>query len=135
MFRDNKIIRKMLSKCFKFGEWHLIPLSEKKYAQDIIRILNENYDIVSVVEIGCGLGDILSNLKGKKCVGIDTSKEVIYAAKILSPKIEYHIGSFSQLQHKKIDCLITVNFIHMIPSKDLKNIYRDFFRKHQFTTF
>ncbi|MBU5477606.1 class I SAM-dependent methyltransferase [Eubacterium sp. MSJ-13] len=127
MIKDNKILKTILYKIYKFDEWHLIPLEDRKYVSDVVNTINKKDDIRTVLEIGCGLGDIVRNVYGKKCVGYDVSESVISAARLLSHRTKFFVGTFDKIFHKKIDCLITVNFIHGIPTEELREIYKEFF--------
>ena len=61
-----KIIRMILMLFFKFEWWHTSPIDNRKYAMDIVSKLNDRSSRGSLIEIGCGLGDILANAKFKK---------------------------------------------------------------------
>lgn len=118
----------MLQKIYLFDVWHLGPINYKPYAWDIVFTAEKYIDehgIQYVVEIGCGLGDVISNIKpvlNRKCkkIGIDRESSVIKAAKLLHPSITFLHGSFSRCRNKARVCLIMVNFIHMIPEEELK---------------
>src|SRR5688572_9394803 len=43
-----------------------------------------------ILEIGCGTGDLISQLSPSQGVGVDFSAETIKRAKIQNPNIEYH---------------------------------------------
>lgn len=131
MYNTNMLLKKILFHIYKFDKWHLYSIDSKLYVKDIINVLQEHKDINSVVEIGCGLGDIIGNLKGKKCVGVDLSQEVVKAACLLHPKTKFFVGGFESISHKKIDCLITVNFMHSIEPEQLKKYYRIFFQQNK----
>lgn len=128
--KTHYVLKQLLYYIYHFDKWHLYKLDNKKYVEDIIEYVNSTKDIQSVLEIGCGLGDIIGNLKAKKCMGLDTSPQAVKAAKLLFPKTNFLVGSFEQISHKKIDCLITVNFMHGIPKIDLQKYYADFCKKN-----
>jgi len=60
---SGKLFRLMLRFFFQFEKWHVFTLTERKYARDIIKYCDSIENRNSVVEIGCGLGDILRKLK------------------------------------------------------------------------
>ena len=64
-----------------------------------------------VIELRCGLGDILSNLKVRDKEGYDIDAKVIKAAKWAHPFLKVHVGSFDEVHGKKISLLIAVNFL------------------------
>ena len=70
MKRVHILYNYFLYKIFGFGEWHLIPYEDKEYAQDVVQQLNKylegiNEDVY-IVEVGCGLGDIIKRIKFDK---------------------------------------------------------------------
>lgn len=123
-----KKVYKVLQRIYPFDDWHLETINCKPYAREVIlkteQYLN-NKEIQYIVEIGCGLGEIIGNIRinsNKKCrkIGIDQDKNVIKAAKLLHPSIMFLEGSFDRCKNRDGCCLIMVNFIHMIPKEELK---------------
>lgn len=121
-----------LRKKYHFGEWHEEPYELRPYAWDIKNYVNTlvstSYKPMCVCEIGCGLGDIIRNTRADKKIGIDISKETIECAKFLGGgDSEFFVGSFDSfndiVQKRKIDVLISVNFIHNIEPEKLKMYY------------
>lgn len=118
----------ILQKIYAFDEWHLGPINFKPYAREVVlmieKYMNKN-KIQFIVEVGCGLGDVIGNIKtasNKKCqkIGIDKDGNVIKAAKLLHPSITFWQGSFDRCINKDGVCLIMINFIHAIPKEELK---------------
>ncbi|MCX6188578.1 MAG: glycosyltransferase [Bacteroidetes bacterium] len=69
----------------------LIRRRNSYYWNDITRYCNYFiHSESSVIEIGCGNGEMLQELKGKRKVGIDHSPAMIHNAKIDFPNIEFH---------------------------------------------
>lgn len=52
----------------------------------------------TVLEVGCGTGDILAGLTARRRVGIDISPEMIGIAKKKYPSIEWHAGTTGQCE-------------------------------------
>ncbi len=129
--RYSLFIRKVLKLFFHFDNWHVISINDRKYVTDIINFIEHDNSIKTIAEIGCGLGDIIGSINDKECIGCDISSEVIKAAKILSPKTSFLVGSFDNIKYKKIDCLITVNFMHSIEPEQLKKYYKKFFKNNK----
>lgn len=97
---------------YHFDPWHLSPYEWKEYAQACVRYLNTQ-NCKTVVDIGCGLGEILRQIKADKKIGLDLQEEVIMAARELNGgKIDFLAGSFGELTEHPIDYLITLNFMH-----------------------
>jgi len=98
-----------------------------------------------VIEIGCGLGEIISRVKAQYRVGIDIDKTCIYLANKLNKGPIYIEGSFDSvisLPVKDIDLLIMVGLIHgismdtlsfhinqILDSKPCKYIITDMYRE------
>ncbi len=81
---------------------------------EVANSLNPN----SVIEIGCGFGEIISRVKAQYRVGIDIDKTCIYLANKLNKGPLYIEGSFDTvlaLPIKEIDVLIMVGFTHTVP--------------------
>jgi len=100
--------------------WHIkFNIYCNPYKWRVIEVAN-SLNPNSVIEIGCGLGEIISRVKAQYRVGIDIDKSCIYFANKLNKGPIYIEGSFDSvlaLQVKEIDLLIMVGFIHRI-SKD-----------------
>lgn len=112
-----------------FAEWHLSVIEERPYAIYLIQLINsmQRHDIV--VEIGCGVGDLLSKINSKYKIGYDISSNAIEAGQILFPELELEVGSFNNVKEKNIDVLIAVNFLHMLEENDLTKNFEVLFKK------
>lgn len=128
--RFKRIILMILRPFFKFGEWHTSPINERTYAINVVQKINELLDDGDVgehqiVEVGCGLGGIIGNINysAKKKKGYDINLYNLRMARLLHPLIEFKYGTFSDVNMitGKIDCLIMVDFIHMISEEKMKN--------------
>src|ERR1700757_3230744 len=77
--------RTLLQRAYGFDRWHVGHAGEA-YAADIVRYLNAwpAADRGSVVEIGCGLGDILRHLACGNRLGLDRDPGALGAARLLS---------------------------------------------------
>ena len=126
-------VRRPLAWIFRFHDWHTLPLSLKRYAQDIILFLNRGNNNDVYLEIGCGLGDIVRNVNFKKRIGLDSENKVLRAAWFLS------LLSFQQnIVYKKFtfptdpidgefDAIVMVNWIHEIEPEILKLKIREYY--------
>lgn len=126
--RIGKLKRKILlflQKIYHFPAWNIIPINDRPYAREIVCHIQKYVDKkkrCNIVEVGCGLGSIIGNIKdcGKR-IGVDINNTSIYVARILHPFVEFRTGSFKDVDVGKIDCLIMVNFIHRIPEDKLRH--------------
>ena len=121
MIKRNIFFRKLIVKLFKLDEWHYSGHYEKEYAQCAVKMINNLIERDEkadgyILEIGCGLGDIIGHVKAKrnKKTGIDLEQKVVYAAGILHPDTQFRKGSFASVRNQKIYCLIMVNLLHFI---------------------
>ena len=68
----------------------------------------------SVLEIGCGSGELLRRIKARRKVGIDLSARQISSARERCPDCEFHVQAAESLElDERFDCLIisdTLNF-------------------------
>jgi SAM-dependent methyltransferase len=120
-----KLYYSQLRNKFKFHPWHSsAPFECRSYKQIIVDIAND-LNVNVVVEVGCGLGEIVSRVKSNKRYGIDVEKEVISAANHLySHKVKFLVGSFEkilEIEDSKVDLLICVNWIHGLEPQSLTN--------------
>jgi hypothetical protein len=126
--------RRLLRMMYKFDKWHTAPLLNKKYAQDIISYCNQQLQRNSYVEIGCGLGDIIRNVRYKEKCGYDIEQNVLNAAKFLArlssqKDILFRVFSFpkDKLTCERCDCIVLVNWIHEIQPEILKENIEKYF--------
>lgn len=66
----------------------------------------------SVIEIGCGTGDLLAGLDPERGVGIDISPKMVEAAREKFPHLQFEIGDLEDLQiEEKFDYVVLVETI------------------------
>lgn len=70
------------------------------------------HDDYNVIEIGCGTGELLHEIKGKRKVGIDFSEKMIEIARGRFPEIDFHIMPAEDITlNEKFDLIILSNLI------------------------
>lgn len=117
-----------LSKKYGFSRWHVMPCELQPYATDIVKAINampgsRNF---TVCEIGCGLGNIIRNIKAEHKYGYDINPNVIDCAKHLRGGVRFSVGSFEGAAKElpvSIDVLIVVDWIHVLPSEEVKRLF------------
>ena len=111
---DRALLR-LLQRLYGFHPWHTeAPLSARGYRRDVARLVNALHP-QTVVEVGCGLGSILSLIDASVRVGYDLDAGAIRAARaIRSRRIRFIEGDLSAVAESAIDVLILVNWIHEI---------------------
>ena len=124
-----KLLRIILMLFFKFEWWHTSPIDNRRYAIDIISKLNARISRGSLIEIGCGLGDILAHAKFERKYFYDLSPNVLRAAEFLQnfskKKSKNSYKTFNFLTDRldvdlKFDAVVLVNWIHGFESEGLK---------------
>jgi SAM-dependent methyltransferase len=83
------------------------------YWRDITFFCNYfSHDEISVIEIGCGTGELIGKLKGKRKVGIDFSPSMIEIGKKQYPEVEFHCMNAEDIQlTEKFDLIILSNLV------------------------
>lgn len=102
---------------FGFDPWHAsTPYWCRRYKQDAVAIANGLAPGV-VVEVGCGLADIVSRVRAPVRHGMDIDANVLAAAREIAPAVHFRSGSLDQLgslPEPRIDLLIALNWLHNI---------------------
>lgn len=110
---------------FGFDKWHVRETYEfRPYKKVVVRTVNQLHPCV-VVEIGCGLGEILSKVDAGVKVGVDTDRGVVRAARWLNwhKHTSFLDGSFNavkDLPFDQIDALIMVNWLHNVAEERVR---------------
>ncbi len=98
---------------FRFDPWHAdAPYCCRTYKKTVVDLVN-SLAPNSVIEIGCGLGELLYRIHSSRRYGYDVDLGVIRAARILhGSKISFFHGDATKVEQSDIDVLILVNWIH-----------------------
>ena len=84
----------------------------------------------SVLDIGCGIGDLLAAVPCRRAVGVDFSEQMISIARTKYPHCQYIVGDANDLQVNEIfDCVLLSDTIGLLP--DVENVLRQL---RQFTS-
>jgi SAM-dependent methyltransferase len=108
----------VLQRVFHFDPWHSnSPYSCRPYKRVVVGIINSLRPI-SVVEVGCGLGEILSRTCARERFGFDSDPAVVRAARFLHPRGARWVAADASAVRELlpgeqgIDCLVMINWIH-----------------------
>jgi SAM-dependent methyltransferase len=118
--------RYVLQWIFGFDRWHVNRLADRPYALRVIAYLNELPDDRRgrVVEIGCGLGDILRRLQFRERLGLDDDPSVLRAARVLAGvsrrRPRFAEFTFPHPLDGRYDAIITVNWPHLVDEERLR---------------
>ncbi|MCG8411126.1 MAG: glycosyltransferase [Bacteroidales bacterium] len=76
----------------------------------------------SVLEIGCGTGELIAEIKGKNKVGIDFSDKMIENAKNQFPDLDFRVMEAENLQFdQKFDVIVLSNLVGYL--KDVQQVF------------
>ena len=133
--RLRRVGRRALQRVYGFDAWH-VGHGGEPYVADIVRYLNGRPENgrQSVVEIGCGLGDILRPLRFRARTGLDREREVVRAARArgrLQRGLQFDVFEFpaSALEGRH-DAIVMVNWIHAIEPAVLRNAIHNYASGH-----
>ena len=117
-----------IRRVFRFDAWHAnAPYACRPYKKSVVELANSLHPN-TVVEVGCGLGEILSRIKAQCRYGLDSDARVVRAARFMHPRgIVWIAGAAATLKEQMgpvacIDCLIMVNWIHNLSPEELASI-------------
>ena len=134
-----RLDRIILQKCFRFDKWHIAKLQEHPYAVDIVMQVNKHNSSKSFgVELGCGLGDIISHIVCDRKIGYDIDLRVLRAARFLN---FFRFNRNGRLTFEKLDFIIeelegicdfvvAVNFLHHYNPVELKKALDKIYEYH-----
>lgn len=78
----------------------------------------------SVLEIGCGTGELIARVKGKRKLGIDFSEKMIQNARKQFPDVDFKIMKAEQITlNEKFDVIILSNLIGFLD--DVENVFKE----------
>jgi SAM-dependent methyltransferase len=131
-----KIHFSILSSIFKFDKWHATaPYECRPYKSQVVDIGN-SLNVQRVVEIGCGLGEIVARISVDERFGIDADPRVIQAARFLfKDKVLFSTASLEDaiycLPNAPINdgLLLMINWIHNVKWEDLHNVVSELIKK------
>jgi SAM-dependent methyltransferase len=78
----------------RLAEWRERRVHPRHYYSQELRRLVQNLTLPDsrILEVGCGLGDLLASLGGSRRVGIDISPGMISRARSRHPELELHVA-------------------------------------------
>lgn len=104
-----------------FDKWHIgNNIYNRPYKLQLAKILSE-LNLDSIIEVGCGFGEILVHTKAQNKIGYDIDDKIINAAKELYKEVEFKVGGLDDIEEDSFDCLLLFNWIHNISKEELEN--------------
>ena len=119
---------------FRFDKWHTSPFENRQYACDILSEIEGRINMGAILELGCGLGDIIGKTNYKEKYFYDISSSVLKAAQFLQifsfkkSKNIFKVFNFLEDTLDKqihLDAIIFVNWIHDYEPETLKKKLSD----------
>lgn len=75
-----------------------------------------------VLELGCGVGDLLSSLKASRAVGVDFSPGMVALAKERNPAAEFHVADVTHFEaSEKFDYIVMSDLVNDVP--DVQRVF------------
>lgn len=124
---SKKISYRLLAHRYRFDPWHAkSPFECRAYKREVVRLVNDLRPGV-VVEVGCGLGEIISRIENCRRVGFDIDANVVEAARHLyGNRCEFAAASLADVGAVRgvvgdggADVLIMVNWAHAMAWPEL----------------
>lgn len=116
MTGPSEITEQHLSKVREFFDTAPAPNSGGRYYR---ALLARYYNLLipagaSVLEIGCGSGELLARLNARRKVGVDLSARQIELARTRVPAAELHVQAGEKLQlNEQFDCIIVSDTLNL----------------------
>lgn len=113
---------KILQRIHGFDSWHVSPYELRGYAHTVAKyVSNKDCGNNLIVDLGCGMGEIISNIRHSNRVGYDPDQKIISLAPVVhkwgsGKGVIFRHGSFDQLcdDYEKgttVEYLITLAFM------------------------
>lgn len=100
---------------YHFDRWHSFnPIDLSPYRLEVVHLANSRRNHC-VVDVGCGLGEILDRIHADSKIGIDISPSVISAGKHLFPHLDLRVGDIFNVKGLDIDLFIAISWLHRYP--------------------
>lgn len=125
--KGHSLLLKGLQRAYGFDPWHAINPTGcrpyKKHVADLVSALQPE----RVVEVGCGLGDILVKIRCSERIGIDPELAVLKAASLVHPfsSVRWIAGDLSGLAGVagRIDVLVAIGWVHGVSPENLERLF------------
>ena len=118
---------------YQYLYWNVSPFELRKYIQDVADYINSR-NPECVIDCGCGLGELLRNVRASKRIGIDRGDGEILAARHLdkSGGIEFEKGTLENddLIGIRADFLVTLGFTHGNSEEYWRQAYQGFLNRN-----
>jgi len=129
----SRIVLRIFSIGLKVPKWHLNATFEaREYKSQVIKIANM-YDSNYVIEVGCGVGEILSRLNASQKYGLDINMDTLLLCKRLNNNIKIIqtdiiknnikiIEILNSIEQDETILIIMVNWLHQYSENQVKDM-------------
>lgn len=97
------------------------------------------FESKTILEIGCGTGEILKYLTPRKYVGLDLSQQYLRKARFQfgSKNVKFEVSDATKMRDfaEKYELVLIVNFIHHLDDESLEKVFRNIKSKVKFKKF
>jgi SAM-dependent methyltransferase len=112
---------------YRFDQWHAAaPYWCRRYKREAVRMANALAPSV-VVEIGCGLGEVIRRIQAPWRYGVDRDPHVLEAAGRLTREVNFVHGTFDELRglHRGgvIDVLVVLNWLDGLSVEAVRQLF------------
>lgn len=119
---------KALGAVFKLDPWHGAQgFHCRSYKLVAARMANALAPRV-VVDVGCGLGDVLVHVNAQRRYGLDPDPRVIRAAKLCRGRratfLVGSIGEMAALPEDRVDLLVMLGWVHLFSRAEARSMVR-----------
>jgi SAM-dependent methyltransferase len=118
-----KLALSAAQKLLRFDPWHATNHAECRPYKRFVAKLVSDQKPRTVVEVGCGLGDIVSLIEAKQKIGIDPDKGAITLARLLHPRSPFIVGDLTALDQVTgpIDVVLAIGWVHVVSPEYLSS--------------
>lgn len=107
-------------KSYGFDKWHIgNNIYNRPYKLQLAKLLS-SLELESIIEVGCGFGEILECTNAITKIGYDNDPKVIAAASKATRRVSFKVGSLNDIKEESFDCLLLFNWIHNLSEKELE---------------
>ena len=117
----------LLWKYYSFEKWHIAEnYYRRPYKKEIVHLVNQ-LGVDCVVDLGCGLGEIIARVGCRRRIGIDSDHKVVKAASLINLRhLELRCGSFEDARPPSTlkSLFLMTGIAHNISPDDLEEALR-----------
>lgn len=128
--RSKQVLYAVLSRVCGFDSWHYLVVRENCGYFRKVKALHESLNPSVTIEIGCGLGEVVSGLRSEVLIGIDREPAVIQAARLVHGRAARFFslsncpGKEAYAAQQGRVCLVFLNWFHAVTADEVRKQVR-----------